>query len=421
MNSQFDYMKSCAGVSYSTAVSSEPMYPKTLLALTLYLLVSAGRVYALFPKFSLVAIPWGEISGILLITVFILEFTAKGRGNYSFSYADWCVLGLVILGAMGIPFSVWEGGSFKSWINFLKVALLFFGTSFAVRQFADLLRLFRVLAFCIILTVMAAFNAGISHSTLYLGMMYDPNDVALIMVIGMPVLFYLSFLASGIKKLFYLVLSILCSVVIILSGSRGALLGLISFPLYGIFTWPRARVKIIGIGFLGVVLYFTMAPAASLERFSTIWSPQTEYDRSYGNRTEIWKRGLTTIATKPIFGAGMGNFAVADGSLKGEGAWQTAHNSLIQLGGEMGIPALLTFMYLVSGTFWKLRQKRQTTYLQEIDTVQVGALRALEFSLVSFMVCGLFLSQAYLSYLYFILGLSQAALRIDTKEEMECL
>ena len=124
------------------------------------------------------------------------------------------------------------------------------------------------------------------------------------------------------------------------------------------------------------------------------------------------------MATKPIFGAGMGNFAVADGALKGEGAWQTAHNSLVQLGGEMGLPALLTFMYLVGGTFWKLRQKRQTIDLQEIDTVQVGALKALEFSLMGFMVCGLFLSQAYLTYLYFVLGLSQAALRLDSREAM---
>lgn len=416
MNIQFDYAKSGAGFNYSTAVSSEPMYPKTLLALMFYLLVSAGRFYALFPRFSLTAIPWGEISGFLLIIVFIIEYADKGRGDYTFGYADWCVLGLVLLGAMGIPFSVWEGGSFKSWLNFLKTALLFFGTSFVVRQISDLTKLFRALAFSLILTIIAAFNVGISHLTLYLGLMYDPNDVALLMVLGIPVLLFLSFLTSGIKKLFYYISSALCLVIIVLSGSRGGLLGLFGLLLYGIFTLPRARVKIIAIGSLAAVLLVSMAPAASLERFATIWNPQTEYDRSYGNRTEIWKRGLTTIATKPIFGAGMGNFAVADGTLKGEGAWQTAHNSLIQLGGEMGLPALLTFLYLVGGTFWKLRQKRQTSDLQGIDTVQVGALMALEFSLVGYMVCGFFLSQAYLTYLYFILGLGKAALGIDHQE-----
>jgi len=71
-----------------------------------------------------------------------------------------------------------------------------------------------------------------SMERIYVGEMYDPNDLALIMVTFLPLAFFLYSTEKNImKKLFSLTTIGLSIITIILTKSRGAFIGIISIAV----------------------------------------------------------------------------------------------------------------------------------------------------------------------------------------------
>ncbi len=71
-------------------------------------------------------------------------------------------------------------------------------------------------------------------------------------------------------------------------------------------------------------------------------------ETSNSQRIEIWKKSLVSIASHPILGVGIGNFPVVlDQNIQLSKAGSSAHNIYLQVASEMGIPALLTFLFLI--------------------------------------------------------------------------
>jgi O-antigen ligase len=186
-----------------------------------------------------------------------------------------------------------------------------------------------------------------------------------------------------------------------------------------------------------VVVFGVLAGTAWKERISTMWDPQTEYDRTAGGRTEIWKTGLTVLATRP-WGVGIDGFSTAEGLYRGGGGkWNTAHNSFLQIAVELGLAGLLVFIRLLAGTLKSIRrielivkppsragpgettqpplwrQLKKKRSREEDDGQGVFQLsEALEISIWGFLVGGFFLSQAYSSMLYIMLAIGVVCLRL---------
>src|SRR3989338_690311 len=81
------------------------------------------------------------------------------------------------------------------------------------------------------------------------------------------------------------------------------------------------------------------------------------------SRLQIWKAALGTIAERPVFGVGPGNFSVALGEDIGasrKGA--SAHNLYLDIASEMGVPGLLLFLLLIGRILYRM--------LSSIFTVQ---------------------------------------------------
>src|ERR1043165_5782211 len=94
--------------------------------------------------------------------------------------------------------------------------------------------------------------------------------------------------------------------------------------------------------------------------------PHEEYHlTAEEGRIQVWERGLGYMTSYPVFGVGVRNFPVAEGTISPQARrqerglpvrWGAAHNTYIQIGAELGIPGLLLFLGLLWSTFAALRR-----------------------------------------------------------------
>jgi O-antigen ligase len=116
----------------------------------------------------------------------------------------------------------------------------------------------------------------------------------------------------------------------------------------------------------------------------------------------------------PLLGVGADDFNTAEGTLSPMAArqqygigvrWNTAHNSYILAGAELGIPGLVFFIAMIVSAFRALRgPARRKGYV----VVQEGRelRQAVTASLIGFIVGAFFLSLTYHEMLYTLIALA---------------
>jgi O-antigen ligase len=245
---------------------------------------------------------------------------------------------------------------------------------------------------------------------------YDANETAMLLVCTLPLCIHLFRHArTAVTRALVLSLVALFAVTIVRSGSRGAFLALIAVAVYLLCTFRSLKVstRALMIGALGAAL-LVGAGVRYRATMASMLDPTSDYNWSSSEgRISIWKRGLGYVAGAPLTGVGLGAFPVAEGTISelarrqeyGKGVkWSTAHNSFLQVLAEIGIPGFIAF----AAIFWAAwrhasRLARQAARLK--DKAVMGLADAHAASLVGFAVGGFFLSQAYSSYLYFVIGM----------------
>lgn len=131
---------------------------------------------------------------------------------------------------------------------------------------------------------------------------------------------------------------------VILTRSRGALLGIAGGMFMAVLLVPREyRMKVVVgllIGSLGV---FYLIDPQTIERAASITVSSRDRDSSSSSRLEIWEGGIKMMLDKPIFGVGPGNFYQNIGLYQPLHSGRDAHNTIIRCAGELGIPGLILF------------------------------------------------------------------------------
>ncbi len=397
-------------------------FPLTITFLMGFLIVSGGRIHELFPILMSFPVSIGDLTGGGVVICFIFEATTKGIGKISLLREEKFVIGILVLGIVTIPTSVWPGGSIKFLTGgYLKTLVLFFLMTMALRTVTDLRKM--VWAFLISIFFIGLMSAKnqLTHGT-HITNTYDPNDIALVMVCGLPFTIYFLKETQLLGKILVCACCVLALLTIVLSESRGGFLGLVAIGGYLLFKAKKGKKGLLIItAIAGVILISHLAPSSYWDRISTIWSPQSELDSTGAGRLDIWKAGLKMFSQKFITGVGINNYHIAEGLSHFDegGKWSTAHNSFLQIGAELGIVGLVLFVLLTFGTVLKMR-KLQKFWKDKYEYKDLLWLTyAVETGMVGYIVSGFFLSQAYFNYLYFFLGLSVAMQRIASNIDKE--
>jgi O-antigen ligase len=159
---------------------------------------------------------------------------------------------------------------------------------------------------------------------------------------------------------------------------------------------------------LGCLIVFLNASKIDFKRYETLSNLQEDYNLTdEEGRWNVWKRGMNFMLSNPFTGVGVGSFNAAIGLDRkergvGRAYWQTAHNSLVQIGAETGVLGFILFGLMSFNAFRIFSKVRKNARIEAL--VRIGEMARVGFS--GLFITSMFLSQAYSVYWAFYIALS---------------
>jgi probable O-glycosylation ligase (exosortase A-associated) len=235
---------------------------------------------------------------------------------------------------------------------------------------------------------------------------YDENDFAMVMVMGVPFIWYLMRgTKNALVRIALLGLLPVAAHGIMTTFSRGGFLGLTASMAVIALREKNRRLGGLMLA-CGVVFFLAFAGAEYRARIHSIST--YEEDRSATGRIESWKVGTAMAVKNPLFGVGLKRYMQAFPYYSNLQP-RAAHNSWVQLGGECGLVALGCYAGLVLLTVRSLRRVgRRIPHLPpESGENSEVLVRMMEVSLIGYLVCGFFLSMEDFEFFYVLVAMSQ--------------
>jgi len=244
----------------------------------------------------------------------------------------------------------------------------------------------------------------------FVGLIGDPNDLALCLLMGMP------FLASAVMEtrgrqrwIFGLLLAAVVAG-IVSTQSRGGFLGMGAAAF--ILLREKVKSRAMQIGILAVGMAVLMA-ASGMSKRSSGGGEGDGIDESAQGRLDAWKAGMRMVKSRPLLGVGYDRFAdnypifVTDAVIWGK---LEAHNSFVKAAAETGIVGFVPFMAMVVLSFQsagRVRKRRQ----ELTDPLERAAAGSLFPTITAFFISAFFLSQCWSWFTFILLALIAATER----------
>ena len=366
-------------------------------------------------------IPLAKITGIC---AFVALLASAGKAKRSIrdlpreGFYLLVIITLMYLSAVLSP--VWKGGAFARTTDFSKMFVAWVLTFLVVTDFQKLRRIIFIQAVSVAIISVVSVIKGRGHERLegVLGGIYsNPNDLAFAIVLSLP--FCLAFLVTSkgvLRKLAWVISMLAMLLALLMTASRG---GFISLVVTGVVCLWYFGVKgrrfylIVATAVVGMVLLLT-AGGKLKDRFLAVTGEgidTTLENSAYGSFEErqfLMKRAVEGIIHYPILGIGVRTFP------NYSGIWREVHMTYLQIGVEVGVPALVLYLLFFARGFGNLRKIRRRRNLDPEIVLFNGALTS---SLVGFVVGALFSPEAYQFFPYFAVAFTAALLRIIVETE----
>lgn len=363
---------------------------------------------------------------LLLATAVAAGLALLTPGSFTLFRRRWhhpvvpMVLGLLLLGALSVPGSLWPGASFDFLLhNLLAGVLVFLLLVVSIRDDLDVGRYITVqlagaLIYCV--TVLIRYDVG-QGGRLGDLVYYDANDLGMLLDSVLP--FAIHFMWRGrtlVGRIGGAAAIAVIVVGVVRTGSRGAFLGLIGV---GIFTVWQGRHLPLRLRLGGVAVAASLLLVFGSSQYwtlmKTLLDPSADYNwigQSEGGRMELWRRGVGYMMTHPVLGVGLAAFPVAEGTISPLAErqeystglkWSAAHSSYVQIGAELGLGGLLLFLGILGMTVRRLAvpSGRPSVYAHPLAAALIG-----------YAISGAFLSQAYAPLLFSLLGIAVGAAQL---------
>ena len=394
------------------------------------LLFEFGRPQELIPGIRL--IPFGTGLDVLLL----LSVVMSGKLDVSRLQTKlWIPLFVVM--AIHVPIA---RNNFHALMTF-KDMLLFFGLYLGIVTYVNSLEKMRALMkmWLGILGFLAVM--GIAHGGHGIGgWMGDENDFCMVMNMAVPFGYFLLFSATGVaqkmKYLGFLGTFILAAMATL---SRGGFLGLASV---GAYCWYRSPKKLNALIVVVVAVCFmvVLAPETYWDEIASSTSDETMgVDGTGGARLYTWGLGMEMFFSNPIIGIGQSNFPWTIDIYEAGRTFNTrsfggrqAHSAWVTLISELGLVGIV----IIGGMLWQCytdlkfvrmrfapaesRQKFGQT-VQAGEDVRAYLARAMEGSLIGFIVSGVFISILWYPALWVMVGFVVALRNISEAQIGETL
>ena len=175
----------------------------------------------------------------------------------------------------------------------------------------------------------------------------EANALAAYLAAMLPII-AVQFLRSGwMGKGICLVAGVFATNAVILTRSRGAVIGIVTGLLTALILSPAKHRGKIVVGLIVLVIGgIYLADPQFINRISTIRSSEDERGSSAQSRIEIWQGGIKMFMDNPL-GVGPGNFYQNIGDYAGKYPGRDAHNAYIRCACELGILGIGIYSALI--------------------------------------------------------------------------
>ena len=205
------------------------------------------------------------------------------------------------------------------------------------------------------------------------GTLNNPNYLGAYITLILPISIYMYF---SEKKLMYYFSSCLIFMVVLMSRTRGAWLGIsVTFVILMMFFIKdkehRKKIEVLVISFAFIAFALNLLMSGILVSravsivfdFKEVTAPEGTAgtpgldDAAGSYRMFIWKRVIETLPKHPLFGVGVGNLRYIFETYytkefleiqnQGISTFQRAHNEFIHIAGTTGLPSLITYVLML--------------------------------------------------------------------------
>jgi O-antigen ligase len=183
----------------------------------------------------------------------------------------------------------------------------------------------------------------------------NPNDVAFILLLAIPMAWYASVTTTSVMHCLllraFVPVAIFCA---LLTASRSALVllpvALLIVPLMLSRLPMTARGLVLVLAVVVAVVVPSMLPGGIIDRLSTTDAEITS--GTFNERERLWEGAQRTIEDAPILGVGAGasRDRIVDYLPRGARP-QGAHNAFLSVGAELGVVGLILFSLLLLSVF----------------------------------------------------------------------
>ncbi len=335
-------------------------YP--MIGVVAYMLLFFIRPQELFPDVAVFSFPYERIVAIVVVANLIMEHAFSGK-KFRIFQMDKAVAAVLAAALLSIVTSIWITQSWRSFQNLFKIIVVYYFLTHIIdneNKFKWVLWLY-VLSIGFI-AVSSTINYYSGHVLTAMGIQRavgigdegsaygDPNTMATTLVLGIPFIYYLGkAYRSRLLRLLMLLLIGLTLWTIILTGSRGGMLGAAVIML--LLAWNSRRK--IGATIAVVMLIIMVLAAMPREYFSRLSSIADFNDpndpsgaaQSAQGRIKGFLVGLEIITKRPLAGVGIGCFGIYNHEY--HNSYLNAHNLMGQLMGETGLAGVGAFAFLI--------------------------------------------------------------------------
>jgi len=295
--------------------------------------------------------------GTLALSLFSIAADGCIRRPHSFHVV---ALAFVIWSACTLLWAINFDATFERTGTYLQVAVL----AWLIWQHARSERRQRVLfgayvlgAYVTALGTLRNYYLGITMPgtvTRYTASGFNSNEAAFILVLGIPIAWYLALTSTRRSTSVVYGCYLLAAIVaVVLTGSRGAFVSLVVALMLIPWSLPRlsrrARMSSTVLVVAAMSAASALAPRATYERLES--TAQAIEQGDFGGREALWNAGVELFLERPIGGVGAGGYLYATRPL---GFPSVSHQTFLEVLTGQGLVGLLLFLGIFIATFHKI-------------------------------------------------------------------
>jgi O-antigen ligase len=375
------------------------------VSLLLFMVVYCARPEDWIPGLSVV--PLAKITGILALLALMFSFREFRHSLPREVVYLILLVGQLLLASAMSP--VWRGGAVQVTLDFAKVLLVVVVIFVAVNTGKRLRRLIFIQAASVaVIAAIAIWEGHVLGGRLegMLGGNYsNPNDLALAIVISLPLCIGLLFLTRNkLWKAAWALAMLAMVYVVFLTGSRAGFISLMITALVCVWNFAirgRRRYFFVVVSVVGVILWLSSGAMLSKRLNETLDSKDTTSE-AYGSsqqRQQLFWRSIHITREHPLFGVGPGNFKELSG------VWHETHNTFTQMSSEGGLPALILYVLILWHGFTNVRTTKRLASRRTESSLLAGVLYA---SLIGYIVGSVFASVGFQFFPYLLVAYTTA-------------